>query len=96
MTISTWLEAIDLAFFLDGRFGSHAAATWLTRALLIGCLVGDFYHLEWGYWLAILAICYTKLYGRANYGVVPEVEVTPAQAEQGDADLLKELALENT
>lgn len=65
-------------------------------ALLIGCLVGDFYHLEWGYWLAILAICYTKLYGRANYGVVPEIEVTPAQAEQGDADLLKELALENT
>ena len=61
--------------------------------LLVGAFVGDFYHLEWGYWLVIIAVCYTKIFGQANYGVLPEAKISAAQAENGDPDFLRELSL---
>ena len=62
-------------------------------AFLMGSLVGDFFNLEWGYWLTILAVCYTKIFGQENYGVLDDTKVTPEQADDGDQDLLRELAV---
>ena len=62
-------------------------------AFLVGSLVGDFFNLEWGYWLTILAVCYAKIFGQENYGVLDDTKVTPGQADDGDQDLLRELAM---
>jgi len=40
MTISTWLRAVNLAFFLDGFFRINAAATRFTCAWVVGGLHG--------------------------------------------------------
>ncbi|MCH2180339.1 MAG: hypothetical protein MK106_16225, partial [Mariniblastus sp.] len=67
-------------------FGAFAA--WFA-----GCLVGDFFYLEWGFWIVILAVCYTRIFGQENYGVCADTKVTPEQAEDGDKELLQELAV---
>ena len=40
MTISTWLRAVNLAFFLDGFFRINAAATGFTCAWVVCGLHG--------------------------------------------------------
>ena len=78
----------DLASAFYGPCLIGGFAAWL-----MGCLVGDFFYLEWGFWLVILSVCYTKIFGQANYGVLSDTKVTQQQAEEGDQDLLRELAL---
>ncbi len=81
------------------KIGDFAAAFYgpcligAFAAWLVGCFVGDFFYLEWGFWLVILAVCFTRLFGQDNYGVLADTKVTPAQAEDGDKDLLQELAV---
>ena len=77
---------LPAAFYGPCLLGGFAA--WL-----VGCLVGDFFYLEWGFWLVILAVCYTRIFGQENYGVCADTKVTPEQAEDGDKELLQELAV---
>ena len=44
-------------------------------AMMTTSLFGDFLQMEWGYWLCITAAAYTKIYGKENYGLVPEALV---------------------
>jgi hypothetical protein len=54
--------------------------------------VGDFLHLEWGYWLCIVAVCYAKIFGKTNYGILPDTKVSGENAIEGDPELYRELA----
>jgi putative inorganic carbon (HCO3(-)) transporter len=58
---------------------------------LVGCLVGDFFYLEWGYWLCIISVCYAKIFGEVNYGLLPDMMVSSEQAAEGDPELYREL-----
>ena len=78
---------VAAAFYGPCLIGGFAA--WL-----VGCLVGDFFYLEWGFWLVILAVCYTRIFGQENYGVLADTKVTQEQADDGDQDLLRELAVD--
>lgn len=78
---------IPAAFYGPCLIGGFAA--WL-----VGCLVGDFFYLEWGFWLVILTVCYTRIFGQENYGVLADTKVTQEQADDGDQDLLRELAVD--
>ncbi len=78
----------DLASAFYGSCLIGGFAAWL-----MGCLVGDFFYLEWGYWLVILSVCYAKIFGQVNYGVLSDTKATQQQAETGDQDLLRELAV---
>jgi O-antigen ligase len=77
---------IATAFYGPCLLGGHVA-------FLVGSLFGDFLYLEWGYWLTILAVCYTKTFGHENYGVLADTKVTAEQANDADQELLRELAV---
>ena len=77
----------DVALSFFGATLISGFAGWLTT-----CLVGDFMHLEWGYWLCIISVCYAKLYGQANYGLLPDVMVGRDDATEGDPEIYRELA----
>jgi hypothetical protein len=49
-------------------------------------------HLEWGYWLCIISVSYAKIYGQANYGLLPDVMVGRDDATEGDPEIYRELA----
>jgi hypothetical protein len=53
--------------------------------------VGDFFYLEWGYWLCIISVCYAKIFGEVNYGLLPDTMVRSEQAAEGDPELYREL-----
>ncbi len=77
----------DAALSLFGAALISGFAGWL-----VTCLVGDFMHLEWGYWLCIISVSYAKIYGQANYGLLPDVMVGRDDATEGDPEIYRELA----
>jgi hypothetical protein len=48
-------------------------------ALLITCFFGDLLHLEWGYWVAMLAVLYGRIYGS---GMI-QTAISPGGADDG-------------
>lgn len=79
------LGDLPTSFFGSCLIGGFAA-------FFIGSLFGDFVHLEWGYWLCIIAVCYAKIFGQTNYGLLPDTKVSREEAAEGDPALYRELS----
>ncbi len=54
-------------------------------AMLVTSMFGDFLQMEWGFWLVITAVAYAKVYGEANYGIIPETLFSAQDAANSQA-----------
>ncbi|REJ64755.1 MAG: O-antigen ligase domain-containing protein [Planctomycetota bacterium] len=47
--------------------------------VLVTSLFGDFLQMEWAIWICIVAVGYAKIFGKANYGKIPDAIFVPEE-----------------